>query len=279
MTPLRQRMIEDMRIRNLSPRTITCYVRQVARFAEHFGRSPQRLGPEEIRAYQHYLVDERRVSESRLVQTVAALRFLYQISLGREWPIRFIPFPRQRRRQPVVLSPEEVARLLAAAAGLKPRAVLTTAYAAGLRTGEVSRLRLVDIDSSRGVIRVEQGKGRKDRLVMLSPRLVEALRVYWRAYRPAEWLFPGPTGQPITPRTVLRYCKRAATAAGLDKHVTLYTLRHSFATHLHEAGADVRTIQVLLGHRSLSTTARYTHISTATLHAAPSPLDLLPVAD
>ena len=279
MTPLRQRMIEDMRIRNLSPRTITCYVRQVARFAEHFGRSPQRLGPEEIRAYQHYLVDERRVSESLLTQTVAALRFLYQVSLGREWPIRFIPFPRQRRRQPVVLSPEEVARLLAAAAGLKPRAVLTTAYAAGLRTGEVSRLRLVDIDSSRGVIRVEQGKGRKDRLVMLSPRLVEALRVYWRAYRPAEWLFPGPTGQPITPRTVLRYCKRAATAAGLDKHVTLYTLRHSFATHLHEAGADVRTIQVLLGHRSLSTTARYTHISTATLHAAPSPLDLLPVAD
>ena len=209
-------------------------------------------------------------------QTVAALRFLYQVSLGREWPIRFIPFPKRSRRQPVVLSPEEVARLLAAAPGLKPRTVLTSAYAAGLRTGEVSRLRLADIDSSRGVLRIEQGKGRKDRLVMLSPRLLEALRAYWRLCRPAEWLFPGPTGQPITPRTVLRYCKRAATAAGLDKHVTLYTLRHSFATHLLEAGADVRTIQVLLGHRSLSTTARYTHISTATLHATPSPLDLLP---
>jgi site-specific recombinase XerD len=276
MTALRQRMIEDMRIRNLAPRTIACYVSQVARFAAHFGRSPADLGVTEVRAYQKYLVEQQRVSESRLGQVVAALRFLYQVTLSQHWPIQAIPYPKRSRREPVVLSRAEVARLLAAAGRLKQRAALSTAYAAGLRTSEVCRLRVGDVDSGRGVLRIEQGKGRKDRFVMLSPRLLEMLRVYWKVYRPTHWLFCGLRGQAMTARTLQRYCQAAAAAAGIAKPVTMHTLRHSFATHLLEDGADVRTIQVLLGHRSISTTAHYTHISTKTLHATRSPLELLP---
>jgi site-specific recombinase XerD len=269
-------MIEDMRIRNLSPRTIDCYTRQVARFARHFGRSPEELGRQEIREYQQHLIYEREVSESLLIQVVAALRFLYRVTLDEDWPVRFIPYPKRPRKQPVVLSTGEMARFLDAACHCRARAILSTGYATGLRSSELTHLKLSDIDSQRMVIRVEQGKGMKDRLVMLSPRLLDILRSYWREFRPEYWLFPGPTDRPITSRTILSYCKRAAEAAQIEKPVTTHTLRHCFATHLLEAGANVRTIQVLLGHRCLSTTSRYTHLSTATLLATPSPLDLLP---
>lgn len=277
MTVLRQRMIDDMRIRNLSPRTITVYVRQVASFAAYFGRSPAVLGPEEIRSYQRHLVYERQLSESTLTVAVCALRFFYQVTLGKEWPIRFIPYPKREKTKPVVLSVDEVHRLLAAATRLDQRAMLMSAYAGGLRIGEVQRLKVSDVDSSRMVLRIEQGKGRKDRYVMLSSRLLETLRAHWRVTRSEHWLFPGAKpGEPVTTRTIGRYCHQAAVAAGIVKRVTVHTLRHSFATHLLEAGADLRVIQILLGHRSIGTTSRYTHISRSTLHATPSPIDLLP---
>lgn len=276
MTPLRQRMIEDMQVRNLSPGTIGVYVAQVAAFAKHFGTSPDQLGPDDIRAYQLYLINERQVSSSTLKTAVCALRFLYRVTLGKDWAVRMIPFPKQGRTLPVVLSPSEVLQLLEAVSDLKMCAFLMTAYAAGLRTAEVAALRVTDIDSKRMLIRVEQGKGRKDRYVMLSPTLLEFLRAYWRQTRPTSWLFPGKSpNQPVCTRSVLRACRRAGVKAGLTKPVSVRVLRHSFATHLLEAGANVRVIQALLGHRSLNTTARYTHVSGEALRAVSSPLDLL----
>ena len=276
MTPLRQRMIEDMQVRNLSPGTIGVYVAQVAAFAKHFGKSPDQLGPDDIRAYQLYLINERRVSASTLKTAVCALRFLYRVTLGKDWAVTMIPFPKQGRTLPVVLSPSEVLQLLEAVPNIKIRAFLMTAYAAGLRTAEVAALRVTDIDSKRMLIRVEQGKGRKDRYVMLSPTLLEVLREYWRQTRPTWWLFPGESpNQPLCTRGVRRACHRAAVKAGITKPVSVRVLRHSFATHLLEAGANVRIIQALLGHRSLNTTARYTHVSAEALRSVSSPLDLL----
>lgn len=277
MTPLRQRMIEDMRVRNLARKTQVAYVSQVARFARHFGKSPELLGPEEVRAYQVYLVNEKRVSWSIFNQTVCALRFLYRVTLRRDWAIEHIPFPRQERKLPVALSPSEVARVFAAVANIKHRTLLMTAYAAGLRTSEVVRLRVDDIDSERMVIRIRQSKGRKDRYVMLSSRLPALLREYCKAVRPRQWLFPGSRpDRPIDITIVQRAAQKAGREAGLKKSVTVRMLRHSFATHLLEAGSNVRVIQVLLGHRSLQTTARYTHVSASTLCATSSPFDLLP---
>jgi integrase/recombinase XerD len=276
MTPLRQRMIEDMGLRNLSPRTIEVYVRRVAAFARHFGKSPELLGPPEIRTYLVHLVRERHVSWSYYNQTVAALRFLYNVSLGRDELLKRIACPKLPKKLPVVLSPDEVVRFFQAVPGLKHRALLMTAYAAGLRISEVVALTVEDIDSRRMVLRVRQGKGRKDRYVMLSPRLLEVLRAYWKAARPAHWLFPGQVeGRPLTAGSAHRVCVQASHAAGLGKHVTVHTLRHSFATHLLEAGTDIRTIQLLLGHRELRTTAIYTHVAPATLETTPSPLDRL----
>ena len=276
MTPLRRRMIEDMKLRNLAPRTIQVYVERVAAFAKHFSKSPELLGQPEIRSYLVHLVQERHVSWSYYNQTVAALRFLYNVTLGRDDLLKRIACPKQPKKLPVVLSPEEVFRFFQAVPGLKHRALLMTAYAAGLRISEVVALLVDDIDSRRMVIRVRQGKGRKDRYVMLSPRLLEVLRAYWKAARPAHWLFPGQVeGRPLTAGTVHRACVQASRAAGLGKHVTVHTLRHSFATHLLEAGTDIRTIQLLLGHRELRTTAVYTHVSAAALEATQSPLDRL----
>jgi site-specific recombinase XerD len=276
MTPLRRRMIEDMRMRNFSPHTVRVYLERVASFAEHFGRSPERIGKADLRTYLLYLVQERHVSWSSYNQALCALRFLYRVTLGRDWVINSVPFAKLEQTLPVVLSPEEVARFFEAVPRLKYRALLMTAYAAGLRVSEVVALRLEDIDSQRMVIRVRQGKGRKDRFVMLSPRLLEVLRAYWKAARPRPWLFPGPDpGQPLHPRSAHRACREACRVAGLGKHVTVHTLRHSFATHLLESGTDLRTIQVLLGHRSIKTTARYTHVATATLTATQSPFDRL----
>ena len=276
MTPLRRRMIQDMQLRNFAPGTIAVYVNCVARFARHFGKSPELLGPEDVRAYLLQLIEQRRPSWSYYSQNVQALRFLYKVTLGRDWALAHIAYPKQPKRLPVVLSPDEVARFFAAIDRLKDRALLMTAYAAGLRISEVVALRVEDIDSRRMVIRVRQGKGRKDRYVMLSPRLLDLLRRYWKAARPRTWLFPGrEPDRPIGVRTVTRICRRALQAAGLEKRVTVHTLRHSFATHLLEAGTDLRTIQVLLGHSSPRTTALYTHVSPAALRATASPLDRL----
>lgn len=280
MTTLRQRMTEDLRVRNRSPRTIEAYIDQVAKFARHFKKSPELLGPEEIRQYQVYLVHERRVSWSYLNQAVCALRFLYRHTLSRDWAISQIPFARQPKKLPVVLSPSEMQRFLEAIRKLKYRAILMTAYAAGLRLSEVTHLQVTDIDSQRMVIRVRQGKGQKDRYVMLSPTLLELLRTYWHFERPRTWLFPGRTPEvPIVRHNVQRACRQAALDAGLSKRVTVCTLRHCFATHLLEAGTNVRVIQLLLGHRSLSTTQRYTYVSAATVNATASPLELLAQQD
>jgi integrase/recombinase XerD len=276
MTLLRRRMIDDMGLRNLAPKTIEVYTQRVAAFARHFKRSPEALGPDEVRAYLLHLVQERHVSWSYYNQTVAALRFLYEVTLERQGVMQRIRCPKVPKKLPVVLSQDEVTRVLSAVGSLKHRALLMTAYAAGLRVSEVASLRIEDIDSKRMVIRVRQGKGRKDRYVMLSPRLLAILREYWKATRPAEWLFPGDIpGRPLTEASVQRVCVRAGRDAGLDKHVTVHTLRHSFATHLLEAGTDIRTIQVLLGHRNLKTTAIYTHVSPAAVEATHSPLDRL----
>ncbi len=275
MTPLRQRMVEDMQLRNFSPHTQHTYISIVARFAQHFGKSPAQLGPEQVRTY---LLHRRAqpVSPATLALTASALRFLYRVTLKQPWRVKDVPSPRQGRRLPVVLPQLEVAHLFAAVAQLKYRAALMLAYGAGLRVSEIAALKVTDIDSQRHLIRVHQGKGRKDRYVMLSPRLLTVLQAYWRAQRPRSWLFPGTKGRPVNPRTINRACREAVQAAGFTKAVTVHTLRHSFATHLLEAGTDIRTIQVLLGHRSLSTTILYLHVSPHAVAKLQSPLDSLP---
>ena len=279
MTPLRRRMVEDMRLRNLATRTIETYVDRVAAFARHFSTSPEHLGSEHIRAYLLHLVEEG-ASWPRFNQTRSALRFLYRTTLKRPWVDDGVVCPRVPRKLPVVLSPEEVARFFAAVDNLKHRAILMTAYSAGLRLSEVVALRVADIDSHRMVLRVRQGKGRKSRDVMLSPRLLAVLRRYWQAERPRDYLFPGARAdRHISPRSVQKICQAALIVSGLKKRVSLHALRHSFATHLLEAGTDLRTIQVLLGHNHLSTTARYTHVSTERLRSTRSPLDGLPLPE
>ncbi len=283
MTPLRQRMLDDMRIRNLSLATQRTYLERVAAFARYFGKSPEVLGPEQVRRYQVYLVSERRLSESMLIQTVAALRFLYRISLGREVRLSTIPYPRRRKTLPIVLSVDEMERFLSALGASPYRAALMTAYAAGLRISEVLSLVPGDIDSSRMLLRVTQGKGSKDRFVMLSEKLLETLREYWRTQRTGKtaspWLFASAKNPTVhlCQRTLRRACREAAERAGISKRVTLHTLRHTFATHLLEAGANLRTIQMLLGHSRISTTSRYTQVSLKTLRETASPLDLLDV--
>src|SRR3954465_409391 len=274
MTPLRRRMIDDMQLRNLAPRTIKVYVSRVGTFARHFGRSPEALGPDDVRAYLLHLVQQKHVSWTVYNQTVAALRFLYEVTLERPGVLQRIRCPKQPKRLPVVPSPEETARFFAAILSLKHRAILMTAYAAGLRISEVVALRVADVASQRMVLRVRQGKGRRDRNVMLSPRLLALLRDYWKVTRPADWLFPGDVpGRPITAGSVHGICAQAARAAGLGKHVTVHTLRHSFATHLLEAGTDIRTIQVLLGHRNLTPTAIYALLSPTAVEATRGPRD------
>jgi integrase/recombinase XerD len=276
MTPLRKRMTQDLRIRNYAAATIKLYIDLVARFARFFGQSPEHLGPEAIRTYQVHLVDERKVSWTILNQTVCALRFLYRVTLGKDWAIQHIPYAKPEKKLPVVLSRKEVARLLRAVANRKHRTMLMTAYGCGLRRLEVVNLRVDDIDSSRGVVRVRRGKGRKDRYVPLSPALLKALRAYWRAYRPAGPLFPGANAsEPMKPRTLGKVCAQARSKARLRKGVSMHTLRHSFATHHLEAGTDLRTLQMILGHNSLRTTSIYLHVSAAKIRNAPSPLDLL----
>jgi integrase/recombinase XerD len=278
MTLLRQRMIEDMQIRNLSPHTQTSYLQQVSLFARHFGQSPEVLGPDEIRAYQVYLTNEKKLAPGSIVIAVSALRFLYRVTLKKEWLVDdVIPAPKKPQTLPVVLSPDEVLQFLGCVASPKHRTILTTCYAAGLRISEVIRLRIPAIDSRRMVIRVEQGKGRKDRYVMLSPKLLDILREWWRVERSTAWLFPGERpGEHISKDAVEQACQKAHRRCRIPKPITPHSLRHAFAVHLLEAGTDVRTIQLLLGHRSLATTARYLRIATTKVCSTSSPLDLLP---
>jgi integrase/recombinase XerD len=275
MTPLRQRYIDDLRIRNYAPKTIESYVAGVARFAAHFGRSPDQLGPEEVRSFQLELL-RRRVSWSLFNQTVCALRFLYGVTLCRSAQLPLIPYGKKVRTLPCVLSPEEVLRFLDAAPPGRGRVLLQTVYACGLRIGELQGLRVADIDSARRVIVVRAGKGRKDRLVPLSPRLLDVLRDYWRCARPTLWLFPGrDPRRPLHSSNVQRLCQRLVVRLGLSKRVTPHTLRHSFATHMLEAGVDVRTLQAILGHADLVTTAHYLHIETRRFQRLPGLLERL----
>lgn len=277
MTPLRQRMLEDMEIRNLCLNTQKSYLQQVSSFAKYFRCSPEQLGPEEVRAYQVHVTNERKLAPASLCIVVSALRFLYKITLKREWVDHEIPMPKKPYKLPVILSREEVAHFLASVANLKHRTILTTAYAAGLRISEVTRLKVTDIDSQRMMLRIEQGKGQKDRYVMLSPQLLDLLRAYWKAERPTDWLFPGDIpGRPITKDAVEQACQKAHRLSGIKKPITPHSLRHGFATHLLESGTDVRKIQLLMGHRSLATTARYLKVATTTVCATTSPFDLLP---
>ena len=278
MTALRHRMVEDRQIRNLSAGTQQVYVEQVGRFARHFGRSPAVLGPEEIRAYQVYLTTEKQLAPATLAIVVAALRFLYRVTLRKPWSIEaVIPAPKQPQALPVVLSPAEVGQFLVSVKNPKHRTILTTCYAAGLRVSEAVRLTVAAVDSHRMVLRVAQGKGQRDRYVMLSPTLLALLRDWWRVQHPPHWLFPGQRpGHPITIHAVDRACRRVHRRCGIPKPITPHSLRHAFAVHLLEAGTDVRTIQLLLGHRSLATTARYLRIATSTVCSTASPLDLLP---
>jgi site-specific recombinase XerD len=272
-------MTEDMQVRNLALNTQMSYVRQVSLFARHFNKSPEQLGPEDIRSYQVYLTNEKKLAPGSVLIAVAALRFLYKTSLKRDWPFEeVIPAPKKPQTLPVVLSPEEVLQFLGSVGSRKHHAILCTCYAAGLRISEAVCLVSTDIDSQRMVIRVDQGKGQKDRYVMLSAKLLEILRDWWRVERPKQWLFPGDIpGQHITRDAVGQACQKALRLSGIRKPVSPHSLRHAFAVHLLESGhADVRTIQLLLGHRSLATTARYLRIATSKVCATSSPLDLLP---
>ncbi|HKB40022.1 MAG TPA: site-specific integrase [Gemmataceae bacterium] len=275
MTPLRQRFLDDLRLRNYARRTIDSYVGQVAAFARHFGRSPEQLGADDVRAYQLHLL-QRRVSWSSFNQAVCALRFLYRTTLGRPEQLPMIPYGKRPKTLPSVLSPDEVLHLLEAATPPRDRVLLQVAYGCGLRLNELLHLRVSDIDSARMVIHVRQGKGAKDRLVPLSLRLLQELRAYWRVCRPRTWLFPGQTADgTMTASNIQRRFGRLVKRVGLNKHCSMHTLRHSYATHLLEAGVDVLTLKALLGHSSLQTTARYLHVSTQRLHQTPSLLDLL----
>ena len=276
MTRLRQKFIEDLEVRNYAASTIRAYVRHVAAFAQYFSQSPDRLGRQQIHRYQLYLVRECKLATPSLSQIVSGLRFFYETTLGRHWISERIPYPRHERRLPTVLSRAEVAVLLDTPRNLKHRALLMTLYGAGLRVSELVVLRLDDIDSKRKFIRVRQGKGRKDRETLLPDRLLAALRAYWKVSRSTEWLFPGQDPQrPITANAVRLVCRESAQKAKLSKHVNPHVLRHSFATHLLEDGVDLRTIQVLLGHRDLKTTTVYLHLSPTAAASTRSPLDRL----
>ena len=277
-TSLRQRMIEDMQIRNLAVNTQESYTQQVSLFARHFNKSPELLGPEQIRTYQLYLTNEKKLSTGSIIIATSALRFVYRVTLKKDWSFAdIIPAPKMPQTLPVVLSPEEVLQFLDSVRKRKHRAILTTCYAAGLRISEAIALTPPAIDSKRMVIRVEQGKGKKDRYTMLSPKLLEILRSWWRVEKPKDWLFPGDfPGQHITRFAVESECRIAQRISKIPKPVTPHSLRHAFAVHLLEQGTDIRHIQLLLGHRSLATTAKYLRIATSKVCSTSSPLDLLP---
>jgi integrase/recombinase XerD len=272
---LRRRMIEDMSIRKFAAKTQHDYVQRVKEFATFLGCSPDRAKSEDVRRFRLHLTS-KGAGTPKINATVAALRFFFKVTLDRADLAKHLSFIHEPRKVPVVLSPEEVGRFLEAAPGVKYKAALSVAYGAGLRVSEVVSLKISDIDSERMMLRVEQGKGRKDRHAMLSPVLLELLRDWYRIAHPQGWLFPGQNPvNPMTTRQLTRACQAAAHMAELTKRVTPHTLRHSFATHLLEQNIDVRVIQVLLGHAKLETTALYTRVATNTIREVMSPLDRL----
>jgi len=271
-------MIEDMQIRNFSQNTQKCYLQQVSLFARHFRRSPEGIGPANIRDYQLYLTNDRKLAPGSILIATSALRFLYTVTMKRPWDVdEVLPMPKKPQKLPIILSPEEVRQFLSCVPRRKTRTVLTACYAAGLRVSEAVALKPADIDSQRMVIRVTQGKGQKDRDVMLSEQLLVILRDWYRVARPKEWMFPGIIpGTHIERSAINKACELGVERSGLSKPVTPHSMRHAFATHLLEYGTDLRTIQLLLGHRSLSTTARYLRLAVSKVCATRSPLDLLP---
>jgi integrase/recombinase XerD len=275
MSPLRRRMIEDMTLRNLSRSTQQSYIYAVAKFSRHFQQSPDRLDMDAVRAYQLHLVNQK-YSWTHINQVACALRFFYGITLGQKEAIERIISGKEPEKLPPVLNRDEIARFLTAVKGFRNRVALATAYAAGLRAGEVVRLKIGSIDSQRMLLHIENGKGGKDRYAMLSPRLLEILRAYWKRVRPRSWLFPGQEpGSHLSRSALQSACRFARRRARIDKHVTTHSLRHSFATHLLEGGTDIRIIQVVLGHTHLESTARYAQVATALIAGTPSPFDQL----
>ncbi len=272
MTHLRKMMLEELERRNYAQTTIDFYTQAIEDFARHFRRPPDQLTPEHIREYQAYLFRERKLAASTVTQRLAALRFFYTQTIKKAWSVADTPYPKKTRPLPSILSPEEVAHLIDSSQTRFHRMVLMTLYGTGARRAELARLQISDIDSRRMVIHIRGGKGRQDRDVMLSPTLLEALRDYWRGLKHTS-------NRPITPRAVWYACQRAAQRAGLQNRVHPHTLRHCFATHLLENGADLRTIQLLLGHRDLKETTIYLHLSRRHLHATASPLDSLKLKD
>lgn len=277
MTHLRKMMLEELERRNYTAGTIRHYLRFVERFAEHFGKSPDKLGPDHLRSYQAYLLKERKLCAGSVEHHVAALRFLYLRTLHRPEFREYLPYPRVRSKLPNILSREEVTRLIEASSGLFERTLLMVLYGTGMRRAELARLKVADIDSQRMVIHVNNGKGGKDRDLPLSPALLDTLRVYWRWLKPRTYLFPSrlhrDREQPITDKIVYRTCIEARKRAGIQKKVSPHLIRHSWATHLLEAGTDLRTIQLLLGHEDLEVTARYLHLSQQHLQQVVNPLD------
>jgi integrase/recombinase XerD len=280
VTHLRKMMLEELQRRHYSDGTAKAYVRVVRDFAQHFHGSPNQLGPEQIRQYQAHLFHTKKLAPATVSQYTAALRFFFVKTLRKHFLAEHIPFPKQPRRLPTVLSREEVTRLIESASNLYYRTLLMTLYSTGIRRAELCRLRVNDIDSPRMMIRIQQGKGRRDREVPLSPTLLATLRAYWCWMKPRTFLFPGTVkgcraDVPITPNIIWLACREAAQAAGITKHLSPHTLRHSYASHLLEAGADLRTIQVLLGHSRLEHTLVYLHLSPKHLQAIANPLDAL----
>jgi integrase/recombinase XerD len=283
VTHLRQLMLDELERRNYSPNTVRSYLHAVEEFARHFGRSPEQLGPDHVREYQVHLFRDRKLLARTIAGQTAALRFLFVKTLRRPYLPDALPFPKHSRRLPTVLSQEEVARLINASGNLMHRAMVMTLYATGVRRAELCRLKVADIDSERMVLHIHEGKGGRDRDVPLSPRLLETLRDYWRWMKPKTYLFPGMENNwradvPVTTKVAWIAVTEAAKAAGITKRVSPHTLRHSYATHLLEAGADLRTIQVLLGHAKLADTTVYLHLSRRHLQAVPSPIESLTVS-
>jgi site-specific recombinase XerD len=274
MGKLRDQMEMDMRLRRFSPKTIACYLACMKGVAKHFRKSPAELGDEEIRAYLYSLMEERKVSQSVLVQTYSALKFFFEKTLQKQWNAFRIPRCKQRRKLPAVLTREEVESILSATKNLKHRAILMTIYSAGLRIGEATRLKVSDIESGRMMIRVNEGKGLKDRYTLLGERNLEMLRRYWKAYRPLEWLFPGRNAStPVSTSAIQKVFKTSLEKAGIKKKASVHTLRHCFATHLLESGTDLYYIQRLLGHKSAGTTSVYLHITGKDIGKIKSPID------
>ena len=275
VSPLRQRMIDDMTIRNMSANTQKAYVRAVKNLSRHFMKSPDELTFENVREYQLHLVS-RGLQAATIIPIMCALRFFFETTLGRPDVAKHIPLGRKADTLPAILTRDQVVHFLKATPDLEMRTIFTTIYSAGLRVSEAIALTANDIDSANMVIHVRQGKGRKDRYVMLSEQLLAILRAYWKCARPQHLLFPGPNPErPITARTVQRACREAVRAAGLDPSVTVHTLRHCFATHLLEQGVDIRVIQDLLGHRHITSTTKYARVAVSTIRQIQSPLELL----